>query len=97
MHAELRGEFAKASARTFVSCPTDIEIPDTRYQNMYFEQSAIFEVNDDGGASFTKNLNHFVDANKVPIVYLNASRRRVRKNFNVNPTPFAEIGKVRPY
>lgn len=96
VHAELRGEFAKASARTFVSCPTDIEIPDTRYQNMYFEQSAIFEVNDDGGASFTKNLNHFVDANKVPIVYLNASRRRVRMNFNVNPTPFAEIGKVRP-
>ena len=63
---------------------------------MYFEQSAIFEVNDDGGASFTKNLNHFADANNVPIVYLNASRRRVHKNFNVNPTPFAEIGKVRP-
>lgn len=96
VHAELRGEFAKASARTFVSCPTDIEIPDTRYQNMYFEQSAIFEVNDDGGASFTKNLNHFVDANKVPIVYLNASRRRVRMNFNVITTRFAEIGKVRP-
>lgn len=94
VHAELRGEFAKASARTFVSCPTDIEIPDTRYQNMYFEQSAIFEVNDDGGASFTKNLNHFVDANKVPIVYLNASRRRVRMNFNVITTRFAEIGKI---
>lgn len=96
VHAELRGEFAKASARTFVSCPTDIEIPDTRYQNMYFEQSAIFEVNDDGGASFTKNLNHFADANKVPIVYLNASRRRVRMNFNVITTRFAEIGKGRP-
>ncbi len=94
VHAELRGEFAKASARTFVSCPTDIEIPDIRYQNMYFEQSAIFEVNDDGGASFTKNLNHFVDANKVPIVYLNASRRRVRMNFNVITTRFAEIGKI---
>lgn len=96
VHAELRGEFTKASARTFVSCPTDIEIPDTRYQNMYFEQSAVFEVNDDGGASFSKNLNHFADANNVPIVYLNASRNRIRRNFNVNPTPFAEIGKVRP-
>lgn len=96
VHAELRREFAKASARTFVSCPTNIEIPDARYQNMYFEKSAVFEVNDDGGASFTKNLNHFVDANKVPIVYLNASRRRVRKNFNVITTCFAEIGKVRP-
>lgn len=96
LHAELRKEFAKALSRTFVSCPTDIEIPDTRYQNMYFEKSAVFEVNDDGGASFTKNLNNFVDANKVPIVYLNASRKRVRKNFNVNLTPFAEIGKVRP-
>ena len=94
LHTELRKEFTKASARTFVSCPTDIEIPDTRYQNMYFEQSAIFEVNDDGGASFTKNLNHFADANNVPIVYLNASRKRVRKNFNVITTRFAEIGKI---
>lgn len=96
VHAELRGEFAKASARTFDSFSSDIEIPDARYQNMYSEQSAIFEVNDDGGASFTKNLNHFVDANKVPIVYLNASRKRIRKNFNVITTRFAEIGKVRP-
>ncbi len=96
VHAELRGEFTKASSRTFDSFSSDIEIPDTRYQNMYFEQSAIFEVNDDGGASFTKNLNHFADANNVPIVYLNASRNRIRRNFNVNSTPFAEIGKVRP-
>lgn len=96
LHTELRKEFAKASARTFDSFSSDIEIPDARYQNMYSEQSAVFEVNDDGGASFTKNLNHFADANNVPIVYLNASRRRVHKNFNVNPTPFAEIGKVRP-
>lgn len=96
LHTELRKEFAKASARTFDSFSSDIEIPDARYQNMYSEQSAVFEVNDDGGASFTKNLNHFVDANKVPIVYLNASRRRVRMNFNVITTRFAEIGKVRP-
>ena len=96
LHAELRGEFTKASERTFISCPTDIGISDTRYQNMYSERSAVFEVNDDGGASFIKNLNNYVDANKVPIVYLNASRKRIRKNFNVNLTPFAEIGKVRP-
>lgn len=96
LHTELRKEFAKASARTFDSFSSDIEIPDARYQNMYSEQSAVFEVNDDGGASFTKNLNHFVDANKVPIVYLNASRKRARKNFNVITTRFAEIGKVRP-
>ena len=96
LHTELRKEFAKASARTFDSFSSDIEIPDARYQNMYSEQSAVFEVNDDGGASFTKNLNHFVDANKVPIVYLNASRKRIRKNFNVITTRFAEIGKVRP-
>lgn len=94
LHTELRKEFAKASARTFDSFSSDIEIPDARYQNMYSEQSAIFEVNDDGGASFTKNLNHFADANNVPIVYLNASRIRVRKNFNVAPTRFAEIGKI---
>lgn len=96
LHTELRKEFAKASARTFDSFSSDIEIPDARYQNMYSEQSAVFEVNDDGGASFTKNLNHFVDANKVPIVYLNASRKRARKNFNVITTRFAEIGKARP-
>ena len=96
VHAELRKEFAKASARTFDSFSSDIEIPDARYQNMYSEQSVVFEVNDDGGASFTKNLNNFVGANKAPIVYLNASRKRIRKNFNVNPTPFAGIGKVRP-
>lgn len=96
LHTELRKEFAKASSRTFDSFSSDIEIPDARYQNMYSEQSAVFEVNDDGGASFTKNLNHFVDANKVPIVYLNASRKRIRKNFNVITTPFAEIGKVIP-
>lgn len=96
LHTELRKEFAKASARTFDSFSSDIEIPDARYQNMYSEQSAVFEVNDDGGASFTKNLNHFVDANKVPIVYLNASRKRARKNFNAITTRFAEIGKARP-
>lgn len=96
LHTELRKEFAKASARTFNLFSSDIEIPDARYKNMYSEQSAVFEVNDDGGASFTKNLNHFVDANKVPIVYLNASRRRVRMNFNVITTRFAEIGKARP-
>lgn len=95
LHTELRKEFAKASARTFVSCPTNIEIPDARYQNMYSEQSAVFEVNDDGGASFTKNLNHFADANNVPIVYLNASRNRIRRNFNVITTRFAEIGKIK--
>ena len=94
LHTELRKEFAKASARTFDSFSSDIEIPDARYQNMYSEQSAVFEVNDDGGASFTKNLNHFADANNVPIVYLNASRKRVRKNFNVITTRFAEIGKI---
>ena len=95
VHTELRKEFTKALSRTFVSCPTDIEIPDTRYQNMYSEQSAIFEINDDGGASFTKNLNNYVDANKVPIVYLNASSKRGRRNFNVVPTRFAEIGKIK--
>ena len=95
LHTELQEEFAKASARTFNLFSSDIEIHDVRYQNMYSEQSAVFEVNDDGGISFTKNLNHFVDANKVPIVYLNASRKRIRKNFNVNPTPFAEIGKIK--
>ena len=95
LHTELRNEFAKASARTFNLFSSDIKIHDARYQNMYSEQSAVFEVNDDGGASFTKNLNHFVDAKKVPIVYLNASRKRIRRNFNVNPTPFAEIGKIK--
>ena len=95
LHTELQKEFAKASARTFDSFSSDIEIHDVRYQNMYSEQSAVFEVNDDGGASFTKNLNHFVDANKVPIVYLNASRKRIRKNFNVITTRFAEIGKIK--
>lgn len=95
LHTELQEEFAKASARTFNLFSSDIEIHDVRYQNMYSEQSTVFEVNDDGGISFTKNLNHFVDANKVPIVYLNASRKRIRKNFNVNPTPFAEIGKIK--
>lgn len=94
VHTELRKEFAKASARTFDSFSSDVGIPDTRYQNMYSEESAVFEVNDDGGASFTKNLNNYVDANKVPIVYLNASRKRVRRNFNVAPTRFAEIGKI---
>lgn len=101
LHTELRKEFAKASARTFNLFSSDIEIHDARYQNMYSEQSAVFEVNDDGGASFTKNLNHFVDAKKVPdakklpIVYLNASRKRIRRNFNVITTPFAEIGKIK--
>lgn len=95
LHTELQEEFAKASARTFNLFSSDIEIHDARYQNMYFEQSAVFEVNDDGGASFTKNLNHFVDAKKVPIVYLNASRKRIRRNFNVITTPFAEIGKIK--
>lgn len=95
VHTELRKEFTKASARTFDSFSSDVEIHDRRYQNMYFEQSAVFEVNDDGGASFTKNLNNYVDANKVPIVYLNASRKRVRRNFNVDPTHFAEIGKIK--
>ena len=95
LHTELRKEFAKASARTFDSFSSDIEIPDARYQNMYSEQSAVFEVNDDGGASFAKNLNNFVGANKVPIVYLNASRKRARKNFNVITTRFAEIGKIK--
>lgn len=95
LHTELRNEFAKASARTFGSFSSNIKISDARYQNMYSEQSAVFEVNDDGGISFTKNLNHFVDAKKVPIVYLNASRKRIRRNFNVNPTPFAEIGKIK--
>ena len=94
LHAQLRREFAKASSRTFDSLSSDVEIPDTRYQNMYSEESAVFEVNDDGGASFTKNLNNYVDANKVPIVYLNASRKRVRRNFNVITTRFAEIGKI---
>lgn len=96
LHTELRKEFAKASARTFNLFSSDIEIPDARYKNMYSEQSAVFEVNDDGGASFTDNLKHFVAANKVPIVYLNASRKRARKNFYVNTTRFAEIGKARP-
>lgn len=95
LYTELQEEFAKASARTFNLFSSDIEIHDTRYQNMYSEQSAVFEVNDDGGASFTKNLNHFVDAKKVPIVYLNASRKRIRRNFNVITTPFAEIGKIK--
>ena len=101
LHTELQEEFAKASARTFGSFSSNIKISDARYQNMYSEQSAVFEVNDDGGISFTKNLNHFVDANKVPdakkvpIVYLNASRKRIRRNFNVNPTPFAEIVKIK--
>lgn len=95
LHTELQEEFAKASARTFNLFSSDIKIHDARYQNMYSEQSAVFEVNDDGGASFTKNLNHFVDAKKVPIVYLNASCKRARRNFNVNPTPFAEIGKIK--
>ena len=101
LHTELQEEFAKASARTFNLFSSDIKIHDARYQNMYSEQSAVFEVNDDGGASFTKNLNHFVDANKVPdakkvpIVYLNASRKRIRRNFNFNPTPFAEIVKIK--
>lgn len=100
LHTELRNEFTKASARTFNLFSSDIEIHDARYQNMYSEQSAVFEVNDDGGASFTKNLNHFVDAKKVPdekvpIVYLNASRKRIRRNFNVITTPFAEIGKIK--
>lgn len=95
LHTELQEEFAKASARTFGSFSSNIKISDARYQNMYSEQSAVFEVNDDGGASFTENLNHFVDAKKVPIVYLNASRKRIRRNFNVNPTPFAEIGKIK--
>ena len=31
----------------------------------------------------------------MPIVYLNASCKRARRNFNVNPTPFAEIGKIK--
>lgn len=95
VHTELRKEFAKASARTFDSFSSDVEIPDTRYQNMYFEERAVFEVNDDGGASFTKNLKNYVDANKVPIVYLNASRKRVRRNFNVITTRFAEIDKIK--
>lgn len=95
VHAELRKEFTKASARTFGSFSSNIKIHDARYQNMYSEQSAVFELNDDGGASFTENLNHFVDANKVPIVYLNASRKRIRRNFNVITTPFAEIGKIK--
>ena len=95
LHTELQEEFAKASARTFNLFASDIKIHDARYQNMYSEQSAVFEVNDDGGASFTKNLNHFVDAKKVPIVYLNASRKRIRRNFNVITTPFAEIGKIK--
>ena len=62
---------------------------------MYSEERAVFEVNDDGGASFTKNLKNYVDANKVPIVYLNASRKRVRRNFNVITTRFAEIDKIK--
>lgn len=95
LHTELQEEFAKASARTFGSFSSNIKIHDARYQNMYSEQSAVFELNDDGGASFTENLNHFVDANKVPIVYLNASRKRIRRNFNVITTPFAEIGKIK--
>ena len=95
LHTELQEEFAKASARTFNLFSSNIKISDARYQNMNSEQSAVFEVNDDGGASFTENLNHFVDAKKVPIVYLNASRKRIRRNFNVNPTPFAEIGKIK--
>lgn len=95
LHTELQEEFAKASARTFGSFSSNIKISDARYQNMYSEQSAVFEVNDDGGISFTKNLNHFVDAKKVPIVYLNASRKRIRRNFNVITTPFAEIVKIK--
>ena len=94
LYAQLRREFAKASARTFDSLSSDVEIHDERYKNMYSEKSAIFDVNDDWTVSFTRNSNNYVDANKVPIVYLNASRIRVRKNFNVITTRFAEIGKI---